>query len=132
MNIIDKLKIELKKNSKIKYISDDSSIVVKKVQGDGFDVGLYINPTDQNTYTVYYEGWHEHFTDEKKAINAFMFGLTNKCRLKAEFRGDKAYKWTLEYQRDGKWNEDSVTGTFIKPFWRKKEIRYLQNNYFPV
>jgi len=128
MDTINEIKSKLNNYDNIKYICDNTSITVKSQNKDGFDVGLYINPENKNTFTVYYNGWHEHFENKKEAIQAFMFGLTNRCRLKVEHRGVKAFRWILEYKKDGNWIKDSIVGSFINPFWKRKTIKLLQND----
>jgi len=45
--------------------------------------------------------------------------------------GQFEYKWILEHKKDNAWIEESETGLLLFPFWRKKNIKYYQNNHFP-
>ena len=125
MSLIDEIKTRLSKYPHAQYETDDSSITVLPLADDGFSVVLTVNP---DGYTVFFEGWHEDFRDDAEALNCFAFGLSNECRLKEFRRGGFAYKWTVESSEDGQWMEHSTTGLFLFPFWKKLEIRYLQNN----
>lgn len=42
-----------------------------------------------------------------------------------------AYKWAAESREDGDWEMFSETGLLFFPYWRRSEIRYLQNNPLP-
>ncbi len=132
MDIKERLKEKLDKYE-IKFLEEENSIMVKG--GDkGFDVVLSIeeesdNPYQQPYIVFYGFPYHEHFKEAEEAIKCFMFGLSNKCRLKVEYCGGKAYKSIIEYKDDnGEWKVDSETGALFKPFWKKKSVKYLQNN----
>ena len=123
--MIEEIKTRLQKYPHAKYESDADSISVFPTSDDGFTVSLTVN---QKSYTVSFNGWHEDFQNEEDALNRFAFGLSSECRLKECWRGSFAYKWTVESKENGEWVEDSSTGLFLFPFWKKKESRYLQNN----
>ena len=125
MKPIPEIKRRLDKLTDVRYECDDSSITVFPTDETGFTVTLTENSPDH--FTVFFEGWHEDFTDAEEAMNAFAFGLSDECRLKESRRGSFAYKWTVESLEDGKWQADTTTGLLLFPFWRKPEIRYLQN-----
>ena len=101
--------------------SDRISILPEK---DGFSVSLLCT---SNGFTVSYEGWHEHFKHADDALNCFAFGLSDSCRLKITSRGGHDYKWTVEVIEDAEWKEDWTTGLLFFKFWRRPQIRYLQN-----
>jgi hypothetical protein len=61
-------------------------------------------------------------------LNCFAFGLSDQCRLKVCLRGGFAYNWTVESKENGNWVEDSTTGLFLFPFWKRKHVCYLRNN----
>src|SRR5262249_14251262 len=54
--------------------------------------------------TVYFNGWHENFSDPSEALDCFVFGLSDECRLKEHRRGNVAYRWTVESKK--KWRMD--------------------------
>ncbi len=124
MSVIEEIKVRLRKYPQAKYESDDASISVFPMSDGGFTVSL---AEHQDSYTVSFDGWHEEFQDKEEALNCFAFGLSSECRLKEVRRGNSAYKWTVESSENGKWVEDGTTGLFLFPFWKKKEVRYLQN-----
>jgi hypothetical protein len=92
---------------------------------DGFEVSMQIRGS--GAYNVYFNGWHEGFRDADEAIKCFLFGLSRRCRLKVFRRGSTEYKWTVQYQRDGEWVDDSTTGLLFFPFWRRRDVVFLQN-----
>jgi len=91
----------------------------------GFKVWMSIK---DKYMTVGYDGWHEEFDIENDAIRCFIYGLTNKCRLKVFKRGKVVYKWIMQAFEDDQWLDFSSTIILFVPFWRKKEIIFLQNN----
>lgn len=125
MNPIEELKRRLDSIPNARYNSDDSSITVLPNDADGFEVTLIKNSA--NSYTVFYNGWHEDFEDVEETINVFGLGLSDECRLKEYRRGNFAYKWTVETLEDGRWCEQDTTALLLFPFWRKSQVRYLQN-----
>ena len=122
---IEQIKERLRKYPHVRYEATASSISVLPTSNDGFTVGLDINQTQ---YTVSFNGWHENFQREEEALDCFAFGLSDECRLKEYWRGNFAYRWTVESKQDGDWVADSNTGLLIFPFWKPKRICYLQNN----
>ncbi len=125
MKVIDEIKRRLSKYPDIQFSSDDCSITVLPVSPEGFSVT--VTEMSGNGYTVFFEGWHEDFEDANEVLNVFAFGLSDECRLREYRRGGFAYKWTLESWEDGDWREESTTAQVFFPFWRKVEVRHLQN-----
>lgn len=125
MGVIEMIKTKLQNYPQAKYESNDHSVKVFPRNENGFTVSLFLNEGD---YTVSFNGWHENFQTAEEALNCFAFGLSSDCRLKEYVRGGFAYKWHLEHKVDSIWVKESETGLFFFPFWRKLEIRYLQND----
>lgn len=125
MDLIGELTRRLNSLPDARYESDSSSITVFPNNPDGFTVGVTIN---SDTYTVFFNGWHEDFKSPDEAVDAFGFGLSDQCRLRESRRGSFTYRWTVESLEQGQWQEESTTALLIFPFWRRREVRYLQNN----
>lgn len=125
MNPIEEIKAKLHKYPSAKYESDASSISVLPASDAGFTVRL---EAAHSRYTVFFNGWHEESSDAGEALDCFAFGLSDECRLKEFRRGKFPYRWIVESKQNGKWIPDSETGLFIFPFWKPKEVVYLQNN----
>lgn len=123
MSAIQQLKQDLCEKG-IRFEEYDTSLAVKAQRVDGFDI---VVTEGHGETTVFYEGWHEHFTSEEEAVKCFLFGLTSKCRIRVTERGGKPHKWTLEAQEDGKWVSYGSTGLLFFPFWRRPITKYLQN-----
>jgi len=124
-NAIEQIEERLRKYPHVRYEVDASSISVQPTSNDGFTVYLKFI---QSHYTVFFNGWHEDFEKEDEALECFAFGLSDECRLKEYRRGNFAYRWAVESKQDGNWVSDSETGLFFFPFWKPKEVCYLQNN----
>jgi|SRR6266851_1489853 len=125
MNVIDDIKAKLQTYPNARYEISGSSISVLPISDNGFTVRLDLAP---DRYTVSFNGWHEDFQYEEEALQCFAFGLSDECRLKEWRRGNFAYRWAVESRENGRWVADSETGLFLFPFWKAKEVRYLQNN----
>jgi hypothetical protein len=68
------------------------------------------------------------FADERSAIGTFLGGLSEAYRLRVTSRGNVDYRWMIQYREGDGWINGSTVGIFRYPFWKKKKIRYLQNN----
>lgn len=94
------------------------------LEKDGFHVGLYVV---DGLYTVYYEGWHEEVDGSENAIRAFLFGLTDRARLRVLERGGFPYRWMFEILDGSAWTPISETGLLFFKFWSSKRELLLQN-----
>ncbi len=129
MNVIDQIKEKLKKYPHVRYDANESSATVFPTSENGFEVSIYIGaPGLHERFSVFYNGWHEEFSDEEEALECFAIGLSSECRLKESKRGSNAYKWTVEFRRDGEWHQAGTTALLFVRFWKRKHERYLQNN----
>lgn len=129
VNILQLLIKKLEQYPQLSYKVSESMISVERPQDNGFSIDLSI---DESGFNVSFDGWHESFTTEQEALECFTYGLTNRCRLKVHKRGTCEYKWTVQYKTEIdseiEWHDDSTTGLFLYPFWKKEEIIYRQNN----
>ena len=129
MEILREIEQRLAKYPELKYEIKGNSITVFPASDNGFKVALYAgDQSSYEPYDVYFDGWHEPFSDKDEALNCFVFGLTSECRVKELSRGKQIYEWTVEYLIDGEWQADSTTALIFFQFWRKRKVRYLQNN----
>lgn len=119
-----KISEELRSDPKVEFTVEDDFIKVIPDSETGFEVSLY-DCGDQ--IIVGYGGWHEHFTEFEEARKCFFSGLNGKRRLKVESRASFDYKWTVQSEREDKWEDVDVSGLLLFPFWRKHKVRYLQN-----
>lgn len=126
MSGIDQLRHTLREK-KIDFEEFDYGVIVRSGSPTGFDV--WMEEDGKNSIVFFGSGgWHEHFDNPKEAVNCFLFGLSDKARLRVIERGGKFSSCSLEYVNEqGHWVSDSTTGSLFTPFWRKKTIKYLQN-----
>jgi hypothetical protein len=108
-----------------------------EVEGDA----LWIGPGSPDGFPVLFwdlggqvqvtcgNGWHERFEDMDEAIECFLLGLSDRCRLRVTQAGSFEYRWTLERREGDSWLAVSTVGLFWWPFWRRKQARYLQNGW---
>lgn len=127
MNPIAQIKEKLARHPQLRYVETPTSIEVEAPSEDGFCVGLELAP---NSYTVYFDGWHEHFNTVEEALNCFAFAFSGQSRLAITYRGATAVKWILEHLREGQWFPASETGLLFIPFWRPIRIVHRQNPNF--
>lgn len=125
MDIIEDIKRRLVKYPHVKYRVSENSITILPTSERGFEISFF---ADSETFTVFFEGWHEEFEDREAALECLAFGLSTDCRLKADSRGRFPYRWTVEFREDQKWKEEGTTALFFFPFWRRKTEQFLQND----
>jgi hypothetical protein len=125
MTVIEEIKAKLSKYPDIRYEEENDYIVVVPSTAEGFEIGLTVVDAE---YKVNFEGWYERFDQEAEALDYFVWGLTNACRLKEYRCGGVAYRWTLETKDKSEWKRVGTVSLFFYPFWKEKEIRYRQNN----
>jgi hypothetical protein len=91
---------KLKKYPDVTYSTADDSITVDPKDEKGFSVSLGVGPRD---IIVSSDFWHEHFELDEvdKALDCFAFMLSDSCRLKIEYRGEKPKRWTIESFENG-------------------------------
>jgi hypothetical protein len=127
MNALDEIRRRLSQVPQLRYVDEQNTISVPAQAPGGFDVTF---SGAEPEHTVFFEGWHEHFSDSEEAMKCFLFGLSSRCRIKVSRRGGKAHKWTLEAFEDGKWIPYGTTGLLWFRFWLPADTAYLQNHVF--
>ena len=125
MNIFQEIRDKLNDYQGFEIEESTNKLIVIQLSESSFKVSMY---TDDDRYTVYYEGWHTQFKDEDEAIKCFLFGLSSDCRLKVTYAGEVAVRWADEALDRTEWVTHDETGSFFYPFWRRKSVRYLSNN----
>jgi len=125
MDIIDTVREQLVNYPGVRYEIVGRTIQVSAVSVDGFVVSL---SQASSGCTLNFEGWHEEFESATEAMNCFLFGLSEKCRLKVVKRGVD-HKWVVQEQKDGQWRDFSAVGLLLFPFWCRPRERYLQNHF---
>ena len=129
MGLLDVVKAKLAAYPSITYEADDRSIAVPPASPEGFTVSLELEGPG---CIVFYEGWHQHFESEEEALNCFGLGLTSACRLRVYRRGGRAYRWTMQYLKEGRWWFGGTVGLLFFPFWRRREVVVLRNDRIPI
>jgi hypothetical protein len=125
MSLVEEIRAKLLKYPDARYEIEDKRIRVLPTSENGFKVSL-LEPGN-NYYMVFFNGWHEDFTESERALDCFALGLSTQCRLLEYHRGDYAYKWVMEVKRPTGWVRQSVTALVFFPFWRRRKVRVLQN-----
>ncbi len=128
MDAIEKLKQRLATYPEILYEVGADSITVSPLSESGFAVTL---SGQGDELTVYYNGWHAHFTDADEATRCFIFGLSKDCRIQEVHRGGQAHKWTLEIWDGGEWKQGGTVVLLVTKFWKRPSIVTQQNDAVP-
>ena len=96
---------------------------------DGFEVRFEIS---EEAYLIEFDAWHDHFDDQEEALDWFVLGLCEDCRLKITGKGGRPYRWAVEtLLPDGQFAEASIMGTFPLAFWRRSATE-IRQNHLPV
>jgi len=108
---IQKLIDKFEKYPDVYYSHTDDTITFEPKGKNGFIVSLGVGPRD---IIVSSDFWHEHFDkdEEDKALNCFAFLLSDRCRLRIDFKGEKPKRWTIESWENGAWASEAATGLF--------------------
>jgi hypothetical protein len=130
MTTIQKIVAILKQYPGVRYEFRADAIRALAPDENGYEVALLMYP--QPSYTVFLATWHMEFADEKSAIGTFLGGLSEAYRLEVTSRGGVDYLWRIQYREPNGWRSASAVGVFRINFWRKKNIRYLQNHILPL
>ena len=123
--IITEIKERISKYDGVEVEFGEKYASVKPTHPNSFNVRIDV--TDQH-FIISYNGWHEEFENYEEALENFAFGLSDQCRIKVTMRGDFEYKWEVQSAEKDLWMFESETGLLMFPFWRKKKIKFLQNN----
>ena len=126
-NTLNKILEKLKNHPDIIYSVTDNSVTVTPHDNNGFPVTLTC--CGDNYFVVAYDFWHEEFNNEKEALNCFLFGLSDECKLKVSKSGQRLFKSTVEFCDNGVWTASSTTGRINFTFWKKTTVDYLQNHF---
>lgn len=109
--------------------ASEDRLVVPPGSGDGFEVTLRI--VHDRQFVVTYDGWHHTFDRAEDAADCFEYGLSDSCRLKITFRGDRAVAWQVEKREYGMWSPGHhVDRRRSLAFWRPRRVVYRQNHVF--
>jgi len=130
MNIIERLVEILKRNPQVRYEFRADAIRALAADSSGYEVALLMH--SEGDYSVYLATWHTEFTDENSAIGTFLGGLSECYRLEVSSRGNEDYRWTIQYREPGGWRTGSTVGLLRYKFWRRRQVRYLQNRLLPL
>jgi hypothetical protein len=126
MGVIQQLRESLTAHS-VEWHEDAEWLHIVAETPNGFAIDI---STQGPPYMVIFDqGWHEHFDDEKEALECVVFGLSGQCRLRKVHRGGTTCSWPVEQEQEGEWGAISTVGLVLIPFWRRRTVIYLRNQY---
>ena len=123
MDVYEEIRERIKKYPGAKLEEEPHGLSV--TPEGGFTVWIASN---EEYYSVGFEGWHENFNTPEEALECFAWGLSDECRLKIYSKGSKPHKWITQSKQDGKWVDISTTGLIFFAFWQKSNVSYKQNS----
>ena len=129
MSAIDVIRAKVAKYPSLGVDESEGWIGVLPVGEGCFQVALRLKASG---FTVFFEGWHEEIEREEEALELFARGLSSSTRLQVVSHGGVDHRWTAEFLNDGAWERGNITGLFFFPFWRRRVVRYLQNDVIPL
>jgi len=124
MSAIQRIVERLKRHPALKYRVADGTVTVEPIAASGFSVTL---TEGTGEWVVSFDRWHHHCASEEEATQYFVFGLTDRCRLKVRYRGSFPYCWTVEERTGDGWQTVSTTALLCCPFWRRMRVEYFHN-----
>jgi hypothetical protein len=128
MNPLDIIRKELRNHPELKV--DDRPRPLTVFPND--DAGFLVKFVERKRiYIVLFDRWGQGFVKNQEgvtaAVNLFMFGLSNSCRMKTYRKGGVDYRWDIEYRNDDRWLKGLSSTLLIYPFWKEDQTRYRQN-----
>lgn len=124
MTILETIRRRLLEHPELSFEVEGNTIKVAPPSPEGFSIILNAG---SRPVTVCFDGWHEQFESEEQALLCFAFGLSDLCRLKVVCRGQFEYCWTVQHKTAKGWEDDSTTGLWWFPFWRRRAVVYRRN-----
>ena len=143
LNTIEKAEAIVRNYPQLSYQVGDFKIRVEAPTENGFSVELIVKSED---FEVIYAVGHARFPlyfdihpsddytieaikllQEASALQHFVLGLSDQCRLKlVSYGGSKP--WEFIQERSGEnWKTTGRAGPLLFPFWKKKRTSYFQN-----
>ena len=116
----------LGKYSDLRYEKGDNLIRVLPLLRNGFEV--VIEQIWENHFSVSCDRWHEDFYNLEEALDCFLLGLSNRCRIKVQSKEGVPFRWTVEYLDDTTWHERSTNSVWTYRFLSSATTSYLQND----
>jgi hypothetical protein len=124
--MFDEILATLGKYPQLRYEKRENIIRVLPSIREGFEV--VIEEVFENHFSVSFDHWHEDFYNLEEAVDCFLLGLSNHCRVKVESKGGVPFRWTVEYLDDTQWRERSSNSVWTHRFLSPATIVYLQND----
>ena len=103
-------------------------IVVPRQSADGFDVRLRL--VSERSYVVMFDQWRQDFDRAEDAYDCFEYGLSDSCRLKLVYRGDRPESWQVEKREFGVWAPGHAVTRRSLAFWKPRRVEHRQNRVF--
>ncbi|MDH3659639.1 MAG: hypothetical protein OEU92_06350 [Alphaproteobacteria bacterium] len=126
MDLIERMHQGLSKRyPEAHFDAGDGWIRYRPSSDSGFEVGFCISGSD---YIINFDSWHDHFEDEESALDWFVFGLSNDCRLKIVSKGGRPFRWIVESHHQGDWQFEREMVVLPLLFWRRASTAYRQNH----
>lgn len=127
MSLLDVIAMQLSARFQdLDLVRDPDRFDIPPSGPQGFAISCFKTPAG---VVVYFDGWHEEFTDAETAVRCIAFGLSDRCRLEVHRKGAFEFKWSLQSRDDdGTWQEDSPVGLLLLPFWRNTSIEIRTNS----
>ena len=125
-SMFDEILATLEKYPQARYEKSDNSIRVIPSLREGFEVVL--EEVWENHFSVSFDHWHEDFYTLQEAVDCFLLGLSNRCRIKVESKGGAPFRWTVECLDDSQWRERSSNSVWTHRFMSPVTTAYLQND----
>jgi hypothetical protein len=125
MTVIEKLGARLGVHPQLRVEGGKRWLRVLPARLNGFVVEM---EESGGRIEVRLDGWRERFRDPDEAVECFLFGLCRDCRIRVHSAGKRDFRWTLQYRHGPYWISDTTRRSLLRPFWRRRSVRYLRND----
>jgi hypothetical protein len=127
--MLDEILKILQQYPQAKYECGDNFVRIPPCSTEGFEVA--VEQVWENHFMVSLGRWRQDFYTAQEAVECFLFGLTNRCRLKVESKNSVPFRWTVEQWSDPSWSERSTCATWSYRFLTPPTTAYYQNDLLP-
>jgi hypothetical protein len=124
-------------NVKYEWRNDNTEIVLKKKNDEGFDI--IIGHHKDYLYLDTDRGYHGHFEafENFSEMLIHVMGLardllSKNMRIKEISTNSKPRKWVLEHCKNGVWKKEALSGLLVWNYFGKTNVRYYSNDILPV
>jgi hypothetical protein len=129
MSSLNDLRGRLDNATRLHASWSENSVTVAPRSGTGFPVTLNFADYDLLLVEAEEGRCHWHLESWQEAIERFFLLLCDQCRMRVvTSKGNRLHRMSFEVHKDGEWDILSEAVMVWRPFWRKRQVTYVNQN----